>query len=99
MFPSTIQHLGEEDLDIDRSKLKKFHLWLAPQGATLQQVMPLAMRNLAIAQQRDRDRICHVRGGGYNIPKGKFVLGEFVVLKKGKENTLQPFVRPHILRI
>ena len=35
-----------------------------PAGQTFKRVMPLAMRNLAIAQQRDVERYRHVRGGG-----------------------------------
>ena len=31
--------------------------------------------------------------------KAKFVVGEFVMLKQLKDHTLQPSVRPHILRI
>ena len=61
--------------------------------------MPIAMRNNAIAQQRDMERFRHVRGGNYDRPKAKFVEGEFVMLRRKKNHTLQAGVRPHILRI
>ena len=40
-----------------------------------------------------------MRGGGYGIPKALFVVGEFVMLKQAKDHTLQPSIRPHLLRI
>ena len=61
--------------------------------------MPLALRNLAIAQQRDKERFRQVEGGGYERPKALFVAGGFVMLKQAKDHTLQPSVRPLILRI
>ena len=61
--------------------------------------MPLAMRNLAIAQERDKNRFRHVRGGGYDKPKAKFAKGQYVLLKQAKSHTLQPSVTPHILKI
>lgn len=98
-FSSPIRHLEEEGLDIDPNKHKKFQWELAHRGAVLQQVMPLATRNIAITQQRDKKRFRLVRGGGYDKPKAKFVLGEYVLLKQSKANTLQPPVTPQILRI
>ena len=59
----------------------------------------MAMRNLAIAQQRDRNRYQHVRGGGYCRPKTTFSVGDFVMLKQKVTNTLGVPVRPHILRV
>ena len=53
------------------TKLKKFQLELYHRGATLQQVMPLAMRNLAIAQEGDKNRFRFNRGGTYDKPKAK----------------------------
>lgn len=61
--------------------------------------MPLAMKNLAIAQQRDKERFRHVGGGGYERPNALYVVGGFVMLKQAKDHTLQPSVSPHVLRI
>ena len=61
--------------------------------------MPLAMRNLAITQQRDHEHFRHVRGGSYDCPKATFKAGDFVLIKQAKDNALDPLVRPHILRI
>ena len=69
LFPSTIQHLEDEEIDDESTRLKNFQLKLENRGAILQEVMPLAMRNLAIAQQRDKERYRHVRGGHYDRPK------------------------------
>ena len=40
-----------------------------------------------------------MRGGGYNRPKATCAVGDFVSLKHKKKNTLDPPVRPHILRV
>ena len=61
--------------------------------------MPIAMRNMAISQQRDMERFRHVRGGKYDGPKAKFFVGEFVMLRRKKSHNLQPGVRPYILWI
>ena len=98
LFPSSIQHLDQSSID-DTISNKKIHLDLTLRAATLQETMPLAMRNLAIAQQRDKERYRHVRGEGYDRPKASFKEGEMVMLKQAKSHTLQPSVRPHILRI
>lgn len=79
--------------------MKKFQLELTRRGAILQEIMPLAMGNLAIAQQRDEERFRHMRGGGYDRPKALFVVGDFAMLKQAKDHTIQPSVRPHILQI
>ena len=57
------------------------------------------MRHLAIAQQRDRERFCHVHEGGHAKPKALFRLGDFAMLKQPRGDTLDPPVRPHILRV
>ena len=99
LFPSSIQHLEDKVLNDDQNQNKRFHLELINRGAVLRHVMPLAMRNLAIAQQRDKERFRHVRGGGYDKPKAKFKLNEYVLLKRSKNHTLEASVTPHILRI
>ena len=97
LFPSSIQHIDGQIIDYENTTIRNFQLELKNRG--LREVMPLAMRNLAIAQQRDKERYRHVRGGKYDRPKAKFVVGDFVMVKQKKDHTLQPSVRPHILRI
>lgn len=62
-------------------------------------VMPLAMRNLAIAQQRDKERYRLVRRGGWDRPKVSFALGDFVMIRQVTKDTLDVPSRPHVLRI
>ena len=57
------------------------------------------MRNLAIAQQRDKERYRLVRGGGWDRPKASFKAGDYVLLKQKRKNTLDVPARPHILRV
>ena len=61
--------------------------------------MPLAMRNLAIVQQRDKERYRLVRGGGWDRPKLTFKPGDYVLMKQVQEDTLDVLARPHILRV
>ena len=75
------------------------NLQLAYRGAILQNVMPLSMRNMAIAQQRDEERFRLIRSGGYDRPKVTFAVGDLVLLKQKKSNKLDPLVRPHVLRV
>ena len=65
----------------------------------LKQVIPLAMRKLAIAQERDKTRYWFVRGGKYFKSKAKFKIGEYVLVKQSTNITLQPSVYSHILRV
>lgn len=99
VFPSTIQNLEDEELDAEPSTLEKFQLELVQQRADSRQVMPLVVRNLAIAQQRGMERFRFVRGGGYDKPEPKSMLGEYVLLNSSKVNTSQPSVTPPIFRM
>ena len=72
----------------DATQLKNLHLELTRRGAILKEVMPLAMRNLAIAQERDKKRYRFVRGGKYLKPKATFKVGEYVLVKRSKDHTL-----------
>ena len=79
LFLHHTQNLEVQKLDNDPIKLKKFQYELAHRGAILQ-VMPLAMRNLAIAQEGDKNGFRLVQGGAYDRPKAKLQLGECVLI-------------------
>ena len=61
--------------------------------------MPLAFRNLAIAEQRDKQWYSLVRGGGWDHPKATFTPGDYVLLKQQTKNCLLSPARPYILRV
>ena len=65
----------------------------------LKHVIPLSMRKLAIAQERDKTRYRFVWGGKYFKSKAKFKIGEYVLVNQSTKNTLQPSVYSHILRV
>ena len=90
--------IQSEDLGIDpiKEELREF---LNTRGEAFKRVMPLAMRNLAIAQQRDKERYRLVRGGGWDRPKAAFQPGDYVMIRQVTKNTLQAPTRPHMLRI
>ena len=56
--------------------------------------MPLAIRNLAIAQQRDKERYRLVRRGGWDRPKLTLQPGDYVLMKQVQEDTLDVPSKP-----
>ena len=74
-------------------------MFLNQKGQTFKMAMPLAMHNLAIAQQRNVERYRHVRGGGWDRPKTTFTPRDYVMLKQETKHTLKPPAYPHVLRI
>ena len=63
IIQSRLQQSQEEVLDLDISE-EGLRAFLNQRGQAFRKVMSLAMRNLAIAQQRDVERYRLVRGGG-----------------------------------
>ena len=90
--------MAEEPLNQDATAAQ-MQLLLSERGQLFRRVMPLAFRNLAIAQQRDIERYRLVRGGGWDRPKANFQPGDYVLLRQKKLDCLQPPARPHILRV
>ena len=56
LFPTSCQQVDDTMLEDNPTRKRKFQDDLTNSANTLREVMPLAMRNLAIAQQRDRER-------------------------------------------
>ena len=96
IFQSRYQPLVELTTDPSDEELRVF---LNERGQTFKRVMHLAMRNLAIAQQRDMERYRQVRGHDWDRPKASFSPGDYVLLKQEKDHSLQPPTYPHVLRI
>lgn len=84
IFPTHLQDFQTDTIDPQHDTPENLSLQLAHRGAILREVMPMAMRNLAIAQQRDQNRFRNVRGGGWAKPKATFVVGDFVMLQQPK---------------
>ena len=74
ILQSRLQHLQGAELDLDISE-ERLQIFLNERGQAFKRVMPLAMRNLAIAQQRDKERYRLVRGGGVGSPQSLFHAG------------------------
>ena len=74
-------------------------LFLSERGQMFRRVMPLAFRNLAIAQQQDIKRYRLVGGRGWDRPKANFQPGDYILLRQKKKDCLQRPARPHILRV
>ena len=74
-------------------------LFLSERGQVFREVMPLAMRNLAIAQNRDRTQYRRVRGGGWDRPKPNFKVGEDVLVGRQTKGTLDIATYPQVLQV
>ena len=98
IFQSRLQQSQEEVLDLDTNE-EELRAFLDRRGQAFKLVMPLAIRKFAIAQQRDIERYCWVRGGGWDRPKASFASGDYVMIRQVKDMTLEPSARPHVLRI
>ena len=61
--------------------------------------MPMAMRNLQIAQHRDQLRYATTRGGSYRPRQRKFEVGDYVYVRRQQQTTLDTGTSPHILRV
>jgi hypothetical protein len=61
--------------------------------------MPLAMENLAIAQQRDTQRYAKIRGGGYRPRVRRFLPGDYVYLQQTAPTTLDVTAGRVVLRV
>ena len=90
--------MAEEPLN-QEATVAQLQLFLSKRRQLFQRVMPLAFRNVDIAQQRDIERYRLVRGGGWDRPEASFHPGDYVLLRLKKKDCLQPPVRPHILRV
>ena len=67
IFHARIQDLEDAPMpDLDDGEA--LGLFLNERGQVFREVMPLAMRNLAITQNRDREQYWRVRGSGWDRP-------------------------------
>ena len=98
IIQSRLHAILSEDLGIDPTE-EELRAFLNTRGEAFKRVMPLAMRNLAIAQQRYKERYRLVRGGGWDRPKATFQPGDYVMIRQVTKTTLQAPSRPHVLRI
>ena len=61
--------------------------------------MPMAMRNLQIAQHRDQLRYATTRGGSYRPRQRKFEIGDYVYIRRQQQTTLDTATNPRVLRV
>ena len=74
-------------------------LFLNERGQVFREVMPLAMRNLAIAQNRDREQYRRVRGSGWDRPMVSFKVGDYVLVGRQTKGTLDISTHPGVLQV
>ena len=86
------------ELNTDPSD-EEMQVFLNNRGQAFKRVMPLAMRNLAIAQQRQKEGYQLARGGSSHKPKASFQVGDYVMVKREIKHTMEAKTHPHFLRI
>ena len=75
-------------------------MFLNERGQTFREVMPLAMCNLAIAQNRDREQYRRVlTGSGSDRPKVSFKVGDYVLVGRRTKGTLDIATHPGVLQV
>ena len=89
ILQSRHQLMAEEPLN-QEATTAHMELFLSERGHLFRRVMPLAFRNLAIAQQRDIERYRLVRGGGWDRPKASFKPGDYVLLRQKRRIVYNP---------
>lgn len=93
-------HPAEEAVVLDI--LDKPAAWreaVVQRATAFQRTMPVAMRNLAIAQQRDTRRYAQIRGGGYKPRIRRYEPGDYVYLEQVAPTTLDVTAGRIILRV
>ena len=74
-------------------------MFLNERGHGFREVMPLAMRNLGIAQNRERTLYRCVRGSGWDRPKSSFKVGAFVMVGRQTKGTLDIVTHSGVLQV
>ena len=98
IFHSRSQHVQGEEPDLGATT-EQLEVSLSARGQAFKRVMPLGMRNSAIAQQREKERHRLVRGGGWDRPKATFQPWDYVLLKQQTDGTMDTLARPYVLRV
>ena len=96
IFPAKVQELEKVHMGDDPEEVRRF---VDERGQVFQEVMPLAFRNLAIAQHRDKTRFLKVRGGGWDRPKASSSVGDKVLVRRPTKGTLDVPTHPNILEV
>jgi hypothetical protein len=84
---------------VDLDSLATWAKVIAERAVLFMKVMPMAMENLSIAQQRDTLRYAHTRGGSYKLEVKQFDVGDFVYIQWQPNDTLDISSSRTILRI
>ena len=98
IFQARIQDLEDAPLP-DSDNAEALGLFVNERGHVFREVMPLAMRNLAIAQDRDREQYRRVRGGGWDSPKVSLKVGDYVLVVRQTKGTLDISTHPRVLQV
>ena len=96
IFQAQIQAVEHDPLPEALQELPKF---IMERSKLFEEVMPLAMRNLAIAQQRDRHQFFRVHSGAWARPRPRLFNHQYVYVNRQTKGTLDIKTHPKILRI
>ena len=79
--------------------LKELPKFIMERSNFFEEVMPLVMRNLATAQQRDRHQYFRVHNGAWARPRPRVLKHQYFYVKRQTKGTLDIKTHPQILRI
>jgi hypothetical protein len=97
VVPGAIKVAMGEPLDVDRPV--RLEALVAQRAALFQKWMPMAMRNLRIAQHRDTLRYAKTRSGAWKPNLVQFAVGDYVYLQREMLDTLDTRAGARILRV
>jgi hypothetical protein len=95
--PSSITTQMDQVVDLD--SLATWARVIAKTAALFRRVMPMAMENLSITQDRNTLWYAHTQGGSYKPKVKQFDVGDFIYFQRQPNDTLDTFFDCIILRI
>ena len=80
-----------------RERIEEVHIFFDERGQVFQDVMPLAMGNLVVAQHCHKTRFFKVRVDGWDGPKPRILVKDFVMMNRPTKGALCILTHPQML--
>jgi hypothetical protein len=97
IIPPAARDRFSENINLDDPQAAADHV--LRHATLIRDHMPMAGRNLMIAQHRDTLRYATVRGGGYTPRLQRFHVGDFVYVKNQQQTNFTAIARSQVLRV
>ena len=97
VLPSAVREKLHPVVDLDDPEV--WAQTLQDRAEYFQKAMPMALKNLAIAQHRNTLRYTRIRSGAYRPQLQQFKVGDYVYLQREAPTTLDVKARRTILKV